>query len=149
MISALTNVRDWALDESDLEWDVVLDMVERTLDLVAEDLRATPAPAREPVFTLDDYTPLARSTDPDQSRASAAAIRPVLGELQREAFEAVVRWPGRTGTELSQLSGHPDPRRLNRRLGEILRAGVIIESDVRPCEHTGRQARTYAVPGTE
>ena len=147
MISALTNVRDWSADESDMEWDDIFAMVEQTLADVEEDLREAPATGGEPTPELSDYTPLARSSDPNQSHISAALIRPILGELQRETYAVVERWPDHTGTELSGLAGHADPRRLNRRLTELMRIGVIIESGVRACEHTGRQARTYAVAG--
>lgn len=89
------------------------------------------------------YSTLARHTDPPTSHQAARAISPHLNELQREALAAIDKWPDQTATELSSYLGHDDPRRLNRRVGELIKAGFIIVSSERLCTVTGHNARTY------
>lgn len=95
--------------------------------------------------------PLSRHTDPATSHEAAAAIRPRLSALQARVLALVIPNPDRTATELAQLAHEADPRRVNRRLSELLRDGWVEVSGTRPCEVTGRSAQTYrwASPGQQ
>ncbi|MEQ8767174.1 MAG: winged helix-turn-helix domain-containing protein [Planctomycetota bacterium] len=95
--------------------------------------------------------PLARQTDPATSHEAAAAIRPQLGALQTRVLALIHAHPDRTATELAGLAFEADPRRVNRRISELLRDGRAEVSGTRPCDVTGRSAQTYraARPGQQ
>lgn len=98
---------------------------------------------KEPTLFADDARHLARRGDPPTSKQAAAEIAPHLGELQARVVEALRGRGGRTATELTTLEGIGDPRRYNRRLTELVRAGIVVVGATRPCRVTGKNARTY------
>lgn len=87
--------------------------------------------------------PLARSSDPITSHMGGASIERFLGGLQADALALVKHYPGRTASELAQVGGFPDPRRINRRLPELLREGLVIRGEARRCGVTGRMAYVW------
>lgn len=86
---------------------------------------------------------LARRGDPPTSKQAAAEIAPHLGDLQARVVEALRGRGGRTATELTSLEGIGDPRQFNRRLPELVKAGIVVVGATRPCRVTGKSARTY------
>lgn len=100
--------------------------------------------SRTPATRFDEL-PLFRRSDPPESRAAARRIAPKLGDLHRWAIDVVRRYPGRTATELTELAGELDPRRLNRRLGELAKLGRLRRGQPRPCRITDRRAATWYV----
>ena len=86
---------------------------------------------------------LRRGTDPTPSDLGAIDVLPRLGKLQARALRAVGEWPGRTSTELAHLCGYGDPRRINRRITELVRGGLIIRGEIRTCTVTKRVAAVY------
>lgn len=88
-------------------------------------------------------THLARTSDPTTSHLAAAAILPELGRIQRLAAAAVCENPGLTSSELSKAMEIQDPRILNRRLGEVEKAGMVVRGLARACRVSGRQAATW------
>lgn len=91
--------------------------------------------------------PRARNTDPDTSHQAAREIAPHLGDLQREALDAIRQHPGRTCTELARLRDYADPRTFNRRISELAKMEPprIRCSGTRRCGVTGKNARTWEV----
>lgn len=109
---------------------------------------------------MDDFiqldwlqTPLARNTDPEESHAGAEDVRQRIAEVRREALEAVQKHPGMTAVEICLKEDIQDPRRINRRLGELEAMGLVRREHGHRCRVTGRSAaRWYFVPqvtGTE
>lgn len=92
----------------------------------------------------DDARKRARRTDPDTSKQAARAISPHVGPLQLFALGCIVKWPYRTGCELSTLAGHGDYRKIGRRLTELERRGLIFVAGERTCQVTGARARAWA-----
>jgi len=92
-----------------------------------------------PLFRRDPKE-LYRSSDPNTSMAAAVSMvsSGQLGEAQRRALDYVQRYPGRTALELSRLAGDGDPRRINRRLGELRAAGKIHRGESKPDPITGK-----------
>ncbi len=88
---------------------------------------------------------LARRDGPATSALGALDAASRLGPLQAEALEAVRRWPDCTATELARHRGEGDPRRINRRLGELRAMGAIVEGPARACRVTGRPALTWTI----
>lgn len=86
---------------------------------------------------------LARRGDPSTSHLGALDAAQRLGRLQAEALDAVRRWPGCTATELAQHRGDGDPRKINRRMGELRTLGAIVEGPARACRVTNRMAATW------
>jgi len=99
---------------------------------------------------MADPRELARTDDPWTSHQAAhwAVKSGLVGSEQQRALGCVVRWPGRTATELAKLVGDADPRRINRRLGELERKGVVHRGNARRCSHTGRAAATWWAVGS-
>ena len=87
-------------------------------------------------------TALARTTDPATAKAAAHYAADKLGQDQVRAAEAVRLYPGKTAVELAQLVGDGDPRRINRRLGEI-DGKQVRRGDARRCAITQRAAATW------
>lgn len=94
-------------------------------------------------LSLLDPRRLARRSDPETSHDGAVSIVADLPRLQREALALVRANPNRTASELSQIAGHTDPRRINRRLGELEERGALIRGDARPCSVSGRLAHAW------
>jgi hypothetical protein len=86
---------------------------------------------------------LARRDGPVTSALGALHAASNISPLQAEALEAVRRWPDRTATELARHRGDGDPRKINRRLGELRAMGAIVEGPARACNVTGRPALTW------
>ncbi len=88
-------------------------------------------------------TPASRRHDPESSRQAEAEHTQTgrRADQQRQAAEAVRRWPGRTSSELARLSGI-DRHALGRRLPEIEAGegpGEILRAGERRDPETGRK----------
>ncbi len=96
-------------------------------------------------FDLFGAKRLARRTDPETSKWAAHAIvqSGSLANLQQRCVDLVTLYPGKTAAELSQAAGDRDPRKVNRRLAEVERKGLVIRGEPRPCTLTGRRAHTW------
>lgn len=88
---------------------------------------------------------LARNTDHETSKESAADIRVSLAELHVWATACVKESPGKTQAELGQIYCPTDPRKIGRRLSECVKLGMMKIGEVRRCTKTGRSAQTYFV----
>lgn len=105
----------------------------------------------QPTFPNMGFTPpRARSTDPATSHEAAEHVRRsgLANEQQRQCLAAVVRWPGRTASELAGNAGAVWKSTLTRydfgrRLPELRRLGVIRNGVARTCKVTGREAMTW------
>lgn len=86
---------------------------------------------------------LARRAGPQTSQDAATHAVKRLGEEQARALQSVRLHGGLTATELAGTVGDADPRRLNRRLGEIEALGQVIRLGPRTCAVTGRNAATW------
>jgi len=89
--------------------------------------------------------PLARNTDPATSHLAAQEIESEgkLAGLRRRAFELVRNNKGKIARELSEIAGDSDARTINRRLGEVEKAGLIYRGKERRCKVTGRMCATW------
>lgn len=94
-----------------------------------------------------DPRALARKEGPAESKLGALDVAGRLGELQLFALEAVRRHPGSTASELAEAEGIGDPRRINRRLGELETLGLLTRGRGRPCRVTGRTAAPWYPTG--
>jgi DNA-binding HxlR family transcriptional regulator len=92
---------------------------------------------------------LARNNDPLPSHEAAEFVAPKLGMLQANVLALVKMRPAHTATELARMFSIGDPRRLNRRLPELERDGLVTRDESgAPCGVTGRKAaRWTAVAG--
>lgn len=90
-------------------------------------------------------TALARTTDPQTSHEAAHHAEGRLGVYQWEALTACRAHPGCTASEMAKARGWDDPRVINRRLGELARAGMVRAGEPRTCAVTGRRAMTWTV----
>lgn len=90
---------------------------------------------------------LARRNDPATSKAAALEIIDHLSDLQAQTLDLVRLHPGRTVSELADLGNIRDPRKINRRLPELLKMGCVRRKlDGERCSITGRTAgRWWAV----
>jgi predicted transcriptional regulator len=86
---------------------------------------------------------LSRAADPETSHLAADEIAQSLSRRQQTALAVVIRWPGRTVSELSELNDCRDPRTIGRRLPELERQGLVRREDARECRITGRLAHTW------
>lgn len=94
--------------------------------------------------TEDEAKKLRRNADPATSKEAARLIVPKLGQLQQEALDMVVRWPGKTQAEFSHIdTRHKDSRRIGRRLPELVALGKLRRGAPRKCTVTGRSATTW------
>jgi len=87
------------------------------------------APSPGPLFDAPARN-LARTTDPNTSKAAAQEVvnSPHLGDEQRRTMALLEANPGSTANDLSRLAGDADPRRINRRLGELRSAQKAYRS---------------------
>lgn len=68
-----------------------------------------------------------------------------LSEAREKALRIVEAHPDKTARELEQLTGH---RKLNARLAELKRMGLVEETQVRYCTVSNRHAAQWrAIPG--
>lgn len=96
------------------------------------------------LFVPDQYGgALARATDPQTSKDAAEAIRGELAELHRWTVECVTKSPGLTQAELAEIYCATDPRRIGRRLSELVKLGLLRVGETRKCTRTGRAAQTW------
>jgi len=93
----------------------------------------------------DEARRLARKTDPKTSKAAANAIVEDLGRLQQWALAVVRDHPSSTVNEMAHKLSLRDPRKLGRRMNELVARGCIVEMGSRKCRITGRQATIYDV----
>lgn len=81
----------------------------------------------------------------DRSGLSAAALRGVpLPTKRREALRWVELYPDCTARELERRSGL---RKINARLSELERQGVVVAAGVRTCSVTGEAATMWRATG--
>ena len=92
---------------------------------------------------------LARRTDPETSKQAAQEILRSIRGMRKRAVDAVARWPGRTASELSDLLGDRDVRKVGRRLGECSRKNLIRRGRARACKVTGCHAATWYPIGAD
>jgi hypothetical protein len=95
---------------------------------------------------------LARTSDPDTSRAAADGIAAKLNHCQQVMLDAIRHMqPFEEPTageaagaayEIDQTSAAESYR---KRLGELLRLGRVVETGKRRCRVTGKSARTFRV----
>lgn len=86
---------------------------------------------------------LRRRDDPPASHAAAEAAVPELGRLQAWALGLIQAHPRCTVSEIAERESLRDPRRLGRRLNELLELGLIRAAGERRCSITNRQCRVY------
>lgn len=86
---------------------------------------------------------LARRSHPETSKAAAAEVAEVLGERQRFALDAVRRMPDATSLELDMAFAPGERGRVQKRLNELERAGLIERSGARRCSISGKTAATW------
>ena len=94
-----------------------------------------------------------RNTDPITSLRAAHELveSGKLGERQAQVYTLVSKYPGLTHGELASLmySFYPGLGILccaetpHKRLPELENKGYVFSSDIRRCEETGKEARTW------
>jgi predicted transcriptional regulator len=108
-------------------------------DVVAKlDAAAIRAMSQKP-----DPKTLARTSDPSTSKQAAKEILANLPEARQHALDAVRQYPGFTSNELAQKAGDGDPRKINRRLAELERVGLVQRDPPRVCSISGRRAAIW------
>lgn len=87
---------------------------------------------------------LARTTDPDTSKESAALVADSIPDKQAYCVECIRKSPDSTQGELDKLYSPPDrPRMVGRRCNEVVADGRAIVSGKRKCTVSGRRGQTY------
>jgi hypothetical protein len=94
---------------------------------------------------FDEYDPrfLARRTDPPTSKLAAEEMIEHLAKCHAWALDCVTESPGWTANELGARYCVADVRRINRRLPELERLGLVVRGDERACRRTGRKCVTW------
>jgi hypothetical protein len=99
---------------------------------------------------FDHYDPpithgigLARRSDPPESKQAAREIALHLPRLQGEVLKMVAWYPTRTVSELAEIYNERDPRKIGRRISELVAAGKVYKSDSRRCSVTGKTAGVW------
>jgi predicted ArsR family transcriptional regulator len=96
-------------------------------------------------YYTDDIStlPLFRRTDPATSQAAAASVKTFAGEHQAKILEALSIGPaGASGIAVRcGLSGH----QVNKRLGELAKAGRIVETGRLVRSGSGRGEREWQI----
>lgn len=80
------------------------------------------------------------------SRQAFAQLLPKLGEAQRATFATVESLTARLGRPLTarELEEHSGERKINARLSELERKGLLVKSDyLVKCTVTGRMAHVW------
>lgn len=98
-----------------------------------------------PEVSRTDARPLARRSDPITSHEAARDIAPHLSTIQQRVMDFLRGRGGSTATELATQMGYGDPRKVNRRLTELVRDGRVTVGATRPCRVTGARVQTYWV----
>ncbi len=98
-------------------------------------------PSLGPLFEPVKTGPLYRKSDPYTSRLSAAEMRGSarLAALHRLVLDLVQQHPGCTANELARIAGASDPRRINRRLSELEKAGHVKSAGTKVDPITNRR----------
>lgn len=100
-------------------------------------------------FTIPRATRRARRSDPVTSHEAATAIAGKLGTVQQWVLRCVKAHPGLTAPELARRCDIGDVRKLNRRLPELERAGLVQrEVTLLPCSVSGRKAARWTARGS-
>lgn len=87
-------------------------------------------------------TPIARTSDPGTSHASAAIVtKTTRAKQQKLVRDLVEKFPGHTSAELAE-KGMADRYMVARRLPE-LRPTWVRNGETRKCSVTGRKAMTW------
>lgn len=89
-------------------------------------------------------TPAARAADPITSHEAADDVTRsgLRGQQQRQAREAVEKYPGHTSAELAEKTGL-DRFMLARRLPECITGGEVVKGTPRQCRVSRRRAVTW------
>lgn len=95
--------------------------------------------------TLPLWQTLAAKRDPETSKAAARAIAPVIPSEQEYALACVERMPGATAKELDTHFNPQTWNRIQRRLNELERKGLVERCAARPCRISGKVAATWRV----
>jgi predicted ArsR family transcriptional regulator len=92
---------------------------------------------------IEDTLPLFRRTDPVTSKAAAASVKTFAGEHHAAILEALSHGPaGASGIAARcGLNGH----QVNKRLGELARAGRIVETGRLVLSMSNRGEREWAL----
>jgi DNA-binding HxlR family transcriptional regulator len=90
---------------------------------------------------IEDTLPLFRRTDPATSKAAAATVKTFAGEHHAAIIEALSHGPaGASGIAARcGLLGH----QVNKRLGELARAGRIVKTGRTVSSSSGRGEREW------
>lgn len=94
-------------------------------------------------FERGERRALARREDPATSHEAAEAIAGRLPTLQQEVLALVIRHPRRTCSELADLGGYRDPRKVGRRLPELEALGMVKRLPKRACAVTKTPAAVW------
>jgi len=90
-----------------------------------------------------DPKPLARRNDPLESKEAAKEVVKTLAEKQAWALHCIQSRPGWTVNELAEWLDLRDPRRIGRRLPELVRMGRAYKGGTRICRMTGKNAAIW------
>jgi predicted ArsR family transcriptional regulator len=92
---------------------------------------------------VEESLPLFRRTDPATSQAAAATVKTFAGEHHAAILEALAHGPaGASGIAVRcGLSGH----QVNKRLGELAKAGRIVETGRLVRSGSGRGEREWQI----
>ena len=97
----------------------------------------SPQPPAAPARTL------ARTSDPDTSKAAAAEIQSSVGARALAVLRLIVAHPECTGSELAKFNGDATNHEVCRRVSLLINANLIEVPYSRECTVTKRAARVY------
>lgn len=86
------------------------------------------------------------------SRQAFLQLLPKLGEAQRATYKTVESLTHKLGRALTarELEEHSGERKINARLSELERKGLLVKSDhLKACTVTGRNAHVWRIRTTE
>ena len=89
------------------------------------------------------WSTLCRADGPSTSRAAAITAAQTLGQRQAFALECVRQMPGATSLELDTRFCPGQRNTIQRRLGELERAGLVERLPARRCSISGKNAATW------
>lgn len=95
-----------------------------------------------------DFTPAARTTDPETSWDAAETINRSEGVI--DAMNRVINSPDLTAAEHVQAAADMGMKvckatGISKRISDAERAGLIMSAGVRRCTQSGRKARTWRI----
>ena len=100
-----------------------------------------PAPSPQPPAA--PARPLARTSDPDTSKAAAAEIQSSVGARALAVLRLIVAHPECTGSELAKFNGDATNHEVCRRVSLLINANLVEVPYSRECTVTKRAARVY------